>query len=194
MLHTFTNGADGRDPAAGLTMNRSGNLYGTAAYGGRTNCDQENGCGTVFKLTKVQGGWVFSTLYQFNYSDGMAPAARVIFGPDGSLYGTTEFGGNSNPTCENLFSGCGVVFKLSPPPTTCRSTSCPWNEKVLYNFTGDDGAFPENEVAFDSTGSLYGTTQFGGTANIYPRLWGVRLRQCVQADALRRLMDGERPL
>jgi len=43
-LHSFTGGADGEAPYAGLSMDRAGNLYGTAAYGGyATN-------GTVYKL------------------------------------------------------------------------------------------------------------------------------------------------
>jgi hypothetical protein len=29
VLHTFTGGADGGEPQAGLTMDRAGNLYGT---------------------------------------------------------------------------------------------------------------------------------------------------------------------
>jgi uncharacterized repeat protein (TIGR03803 family) len=44
VLHTFTAGQDGAEPYAGLTMDRGGNLYGTALGGG---C----GFGTVFNLT-----------------------------------------------------------------------------------------------------------------------------------------------
>ncbi len=32
VLHTFTNGADGGGPEVGLTIDRAGNLYGTAQY------------------------------------------------------------------------------------------------------------------------------------------------------------------
>ena len=163
VLHYFTNGADGREPVAGLSMDGAGNLYGTASLGGANYCGG-NGCGVVFKLTKHAGGWVFSTLYNFSGDDGRLPSARVIFGPDGNLYGTTPDGGN-NDLCTELFGGCGVVFKLSPPPSICRSTSCPWTETVLHRFNGDDGALPSNEVVFDHAGNLYGTTEFGGTNN-----------------------------
>ena len=44
VLHSFTGGADGSNPAAGLAMDAAGNLYGTASTGG-------NGYGTVYKLT-----------------------------------------------------------------------------------------------------------------------------------------------
>lgn len=48
VLHTFTGGSDGALPLGELTKDTFGNLYGTAALGGVTNCDE--GCGTVFKL------------------------------------------------------------------------------------------------------------------------------------------------
>jgi uncharacterized repeat protein (TIGR03803 family) len=51
VLHTFTPGADGELPYAGLTMDSAGNLYGTASQGGNLNDCQEQGCGVVFKIT-----------------------------------------------------------------------------------------------------------------------------------------------
>jgi len=164
VIHSFTNGADGRDPFAGLSIDRAGNLYGTAARGGLSNCDGGNGCGVVFKLTNHNGNWTFSTLHEFNGNDGLSPQARVIVGPDGNLYGTTVSGGNLD-LCDEEFGGCGVVFKLSPPPSICRSITCPWTETVLYAFSGNDGALPYNEVIFDQAGNLYGTTELGGPGN-----------------------------
>ncbi len=43
VLHSF-NGLDGRQPYDGVTLDREGNLYGTAYGGG-------DGAGTVYKLT-----------------------------------------------------------------------------------------------------------------------------------------------
>jgi uncharacterized repeat protein (TIGR03803 family) len=52
ILHTFTGGADGAFPWNGLTMDASGNLYGTAQAGGDLNCQPKyGGCGVVFKIT-----------------------------------------------------------------------------------------------------------------------------------------------
>lgn len=51
VLHSFTGGSDGAFPWAGLTMDGSGNLYGTATAGGDAQCLPPSGCGTVFKLT-----------------------------------------------------------------------------------------------------------------------------------------------
>jgi uncharacterized repeat protein (TIGR03803 family) len=48
-LHDFTCGSDGANPYGTLTMDASGNLYGTAAYGADMGCSL--GCGVVFKIT-----------------------------------------------------------------------------------------------------------------------------------------------
>jgi len=52
-LHDFTGGADGGQPDGQLTMDTSGNLYGTAEVGGNSvgNCYQNLGCGVVFEIT-----------------------------------------------------------------------------------------------------------------------------------------------
>ena len=155
LLHIFT-GPDGAAPQAGLTMDPAGNLYGTASGGGYTggNCTS-NGCGTVFKLTRKNSAWVFVPLYSFTGPEGAYPAARVIIGPDGTLYGTTTGGGAANQ---------GVVFNLRPPAAACKAALCPWTETVLYSFQGgSDGANPQlGDLLFDPAGNLYGTTPYGG--------------------------------
>jgi len=159
-LHSFTGGSDGANPYAGLTMDQAGNLYGTAGYGGYTggSCGSSGGCGIVFKLKHEASGWVLYPLYQFTGPDGASPQARVIIGPDGNLYGTTTYGGTANQ---------GTVFKLSPPPSACRSFLCPWRETVLYSFQGgSDGEQPQlADLVFDRQGNIYGTTPYGGTGS-----------------------------
>jgi len=151
VLHNFTGGKDGANPAAGLTMDARGNLYGTASKGGA-------GHGTVYKLGHAGSGWTLSPLYVFGgESDGSDPVARVVFGPNGTLYGTTELGGNTNCT-----GGCGTVFNLQPQPTACTTALCPWIETILLRFNITQGAFPESEVLFDSSGNLYGSAYGGG--------------------------------
>jgi len=53
-LHDFTCGSDGANPYSSLTMDASGNLYGTAAYGGDTQGGTQCvlGCGVVFEITQ----------------------------------------------------------------------------------------------------------------------------------------------
>jgi uncharacterized repeat protein (TIGR03803 family) len=155
VLHNFTGNGDGAYPYAGLTMDKAGNLYGTAYAGGVTDY------GTVFKLTHKNSAWIFAPLYNFAGGyDGAYPNAGVILGPDGSLYGTTVSGGTA---CQLNGTGCGTVFNLRPSLRAPRSTLEPWTETVLYRFSGGrDGGLPYAEVVFDQAGNLYGTTQFGG--------------------------------
>lgn len=155
VLHSFTGGSDGGGPYAGLSMDRGGNLYGTTAAGG-------SGHGTVFELSRRGSGWLFHPLYDFaGGNDGEGPLARVIFGPNGTLYGTTYAGGNVG--CSGGY-GCGTVFNLRPPVTICRAVFCKWVETVLYRFNGDsDAANPLfGDVIFDQAGKIYGTTDNGG--------------------------------
>ncbi len=154
VIHTFTGGMDGAAPEAGLTLDAAGNLYGTASAGG-------NGfSGAVYKLTHRGTGWTFSPLYNFaGGDDGATPIARVIFGPNGTLYGTTSDQGMGEGVV-------GTVFNLGPPATVCKAVMCPWNEKVLYRFTGSgsDGFIPGyGDLLFDHSGNIYGTTINGGT-------------------------------
>ncbi len=52
VLHSFTGGSDGAGPFAGLTMDKAGDLYGTAAIGGDAKCALDaQGCGVVFRIT-----------------------------------------------------------------------------------------------------------------------------------------------
>ena len=50
LLHVFTGYSDGAYPMAGLTMDKSGNLWGTASLGGYES-DGSNGYGVIFEIT-----------------------------------------------------------------------------------------------------------------------------------------------
>lgn len=142
---------NGDQPVAALVFDQAGNLYGTAGSGGLF------GGGVVFELSPAtDGDWTDSILYDFGRSgDGVNAATEVVFGPDGSLYGATEFGGSS---------GCGIVYRLSPGLVG-------WSETILHDFANStqDGCNPRSGVVFDSRGQLYGTTSGGaqGFGTVY---------------------------
>jgi uncharacterized repeat protein (TIGR03803 family) len=108
VLHSFCSQSgctDGEYPAAGLVFDLKGNLYGTTAGGGASNCDGST-CGVVFKLTpKGTETVVYSFCSQSGCTDGEYPAAGLVFDLKGNLYGTTASGGERY---------AGVVFKLTP--------------------------------------------------------------------------------
>ena len=151
VIHNFT-GPEGRQPVAGLTIDRAENLYGILELGGA------GGVGTVFKLKNSSTGWTFSTLYSFlGGSDGYEPAAEVVIGPNGSIYGTTNSGGGNG--CGGY--GCGTVFNLLPPAGVCKTASCPWTERQLYRFAGGNDGYAPGAVVFDGD-VMYGPTYGGG--------------------------------
>ena len=87
-------------PWAALTMDHAGNLYGTTLENGA------HGDGNVFKLTPTAGGWVYTSLYDFNPPYGGAhPYSSVTVDSSGNLYGTTWDQGND---------GWGTVWEITP--------------------------------------------------------------------------------
>jgi uncharacterized repeat protein (TIGR03803 family) len=143
VLYAFT-GFDGAYPLAGLLMDSSGNLYGTAQGGGAY------GYGVVFELVNSSGTYVEKVLCSFGgtATDGTSPAAGLLMDSSGNLYGTAQGGGAY---------GYGVVFELV-------NSSGTYVEKVLYSFggTATDGAYPVAGLLMDASGNLYGTTSQGG--------------------------------
>jgi uncharacterized repeat protein (TIGR03803 family) len=95
ILHYFTGGADGGYPYAGLTFDPSGNLYGTASFGGNTTC----GCGVVFTLVpNSNGGWKEELLHTFFGRPGAYPLGTPVFDAAGDLYGTTAGSSVTGPS------------------------------------------------------------------------------------------------
>jgi uncharacterized repeat protein (TIGR03803 family) len=102
--------------SSGLLLDKSGNLYGTAAWGGRYDCAFGGGlgCGVVFKLSpRANGGWSESVLHSFGKgNDGANPEGGLVFGSSGNLFGVTGEGGYTGDPCGQ--QSCGVVYELRP--------------------------------------------------------------------------------
>lgn len=159
VLHNFSGGGDGANPLAGVSMDQAGNLYGTASMGGL-------GYGTVYKLSARGSSWTLNPLYEFQgLPDGYFPSARVTIAADGTLYGTTFYGGIAGSGC--LQGGpvqCGTVFHLRPAATACTTALCRWTETQLHEFNTYPSLFWPNfgDLIFDHAGNLFGVTFSGG--------------------------------
>src|SRR5438046_4220183 len=92
VLYSFTGGADGGEPYKGVSIDRQGNLYGTAVTGGSGSC--EGGCGVVYKLTNSGGTWTHTVIQAFTGGDdGSGPGARVTVDRNGDNYGMATTSG-----------------------------------------------------------------------------------------------------
>lgn len=122
----------GTTPAAGVTMGRDGNLYGTTSAGAFYNR------GAIYHITSAGAG-VVEYLFPTNYAPG-GLISELVEGPDGAYYGTTEYGGAY---------GYGSIFRFVPGT----------DFRTIYSFNvGPDGAFPLAGLCKGRDGYLYGTT------------------------------------
>lgn len=142
--------SEGGASPCGLTLGKDGLLYGAAMLGGA------DGKGLLFKMRTDGSG--FTPLHLFgavrredNVNDGGAlPGSAPVFGPDGSLYGTTNIGGRT---------GYGLLFRLSPSGD---------HFTILHQFQREgagfeaNGAFPQGALVPAPDGSVYGCTRQGG--------------------------------
>ncbi len=156
--------ANGALPEAGLVQGPDGALYGTTIAGPLPN----SGLGTIFKLTPQAGGaWSIQTLHSFtgggndcvNDVDGAMPVGRLVFAPDGFLYGVTESGGcvfQNNMADFNQ----GTLFRIAMDGSGYAN---------LHNFNGGldpaDGGMPLAGLTAGPGGLLYGTSVGGGAAD-----------------------------
>jgi len=151
ILYSFDN-VSGAYPSGPLLFDAAGDLYGVATYGGiKAGICQTTGCGTVFELQRVSGGWNLIVLYKFTGgSDGAYPNSKLLRDGSGNLFGTAYFGG----------LGYGTVFELSP-------SSGGWKESTVYRFIGgSQAANPVNGLTSGGVGIFYGATGYGGSRNL----------------------------
>ena len=149
ILHSFAGApsGDGRNPYASLAEASNGVLHGVTLWGG------SNDCGTIFAIKK--DGSDYTVLHSFRgcitTADGREPHAEPVEGPDGFLYGTTEFGGVAD---------AGTIYKIDKGGS---------NYITLRNFLGPtaaDGADPWWRLLKATNGVLYGSTTHGGIEDL----------------------------
>ncbi|HEY7097877.1 MAG TPA: choice-of-anchor tandem repeat GloVer-containing protein [Terriglobales bacterium] len=97
VLHDFSYfSTDGLRPAAGVAIDKAGNVYGTTEYGGTLN-------GGI--LFGVDASGTFTILHNFDEIGGINPITTLMVDADGTIFGTTSLGG---------LHGSGVAFRLRP--------------------------------------------------------------------------------
>jgi len=138
LLASF-NGSDGLVPDARLVLDASGNLFGTTRQGGPNND------GVVFEV--AAGSSSITTVASFNGLNGANPWAGLVQDSSGDLFGTTSAGGAY---------GYGTVFEVKHGSNSITT---------LAYFSYFNGAVPVGGLVLDSSGDLFGTTDYGGPAN-----------------------------
>jgi uncharacterized repeat protein (TIGR03803 family) len=136
-------GHPGAQPHAALIQGTDGSLYGTTQMGGVSNA------GTLFRVGSDGSGYLI--LHNFTASpDGSEPYGRLVQTSDGTIYGTTVFGGTN---------GLGTIFKIGANGD---------DYAVVHNFSTNvfDGQNPRTGLILGVDGVLYGTTTVGGTNGI----------------------------
>src|SRR5207249_8190880 len=104
--------------------------------------------GTIFKITPRGTLTTLSSVCVY-------PEAPLIRATNGNLYGTTVWGGNgTNSFCTADFGiGCGTVFRITPGEVL----------STIHDFNNTDGALVYGGLLQATNGTLYGTTNGGGT-------------------------------
>ncbi len=142
----YTAPADGSGGGNGVLVEGADqNLYGTV-YSGYDASGMDNGQGFVYKVSTAGA---YRQLYKFTGGvDGYNVNSELTVGSDGSLYGTTYYGGNTLE-CNDSGPGCGTIFTISP---TTGFTS-------LYKFSYDpnDGQRPYGRMLQGADGNFIGS-------------------------------------
>jgi uncharacterized repeat protein (TIGR03803 family) len=141
---------DGLSPQAALVQGTDGNYYGTTVGGGTPNIQGTAGHGTIFEMSPTGALLQSVTVHQSNGEPG-DPRAPLIQASNGNFYGTSyEGGGDTN---------AGSIFEFTPAGVVT----------VLHSFVGgagNTGDRPYDGLLQGSDGNFYGTTEYGGTAQL----------------------------
>lgn len=135
--------AVGYSATEGVAFDSSGNLYGVTSSGGGDDS------GAIFEMSPAGGGTWSAPVVILDVAG--RPESPLVFHA-GNIFTTATFQGLE-----------GGVYELSPGAGG-------WTQDLLYDFQRRDARAPWGNVAFDSSGNLYGTAQIGP---IHPDLGAV---------------------
>ena len=132
--------SDGGAPGGPPYQSPAGTLFGTTTNGGLF------GNGLVYRLRSDGGGYTLLRSFRGGLDDGAVPAAPLVPGPDGLLYGTCRTGGAF---------GQGTLFRIDADGL---------NYAVLHHFSAatTDGSGPGVGLFKGRDGAIYGSTVAGG--------------------------------
>jgi uncharacterized repeat protein (TIGR03803 family) len=100
----------------------------------------------------------FTVLHSFTGPDGETPAATLVQGADGFIYGVAAHGGDFTVLPPD---GGGTVFRMAANGAVT----------TLHTFAGPEGAVPTGLIQ-GRDGFFYGTATYGGEEGISPLLPG----------------------
>jgi hypothetical protein len=148
VLYRFQGGSDGAVPRSALLAAGNGTFIGATSRGGAQSGSTNHG--VVYELTPSGSGYSERVAFTFYSGNGAFPYDDngLYADSQGNLYGTTALGDGC----------CGTVFKLTP-------SGSGFTQKILHRFRGPavhDGSQPFGSLVADSSGTLYGTTRYGG--------------------------------
>ncbi|HYA23943.1 MAG TPA: choice-of-anchor tandem repeat GloVer-containing protein [Terriglobales bacterium] len=137
VLYNFTGGEDGCCLYGGLARDRRGSLFGVTYID-----DNGSGPGNLFKLARRDGGYTLEILHGFSFGDGLCMTTPVL-----------DAAGNLFGVCTDVGTAYGTLWEYSDDGRF----------SVLHTFNGTtDGMEPEDTVALDGNGNIYGTAYTSG--------------------------------
>jgi uncharacterized repeat protein (TIGR03803 family) len=147
ILHSFDK-TDGQAAFSRLLQASNGNFYGMTQSGGTNTCALGYLCGTLYELTPSR---MFSTLFDFDSTDGSNPVGGFVQAGDGNLYGAAGSGGSNDG---------GTIFKMTTSGTLT----------TLYNFCANPcvaGNSPAFGIFQATNGLFYGIADSEEEGNLY---------------------------
>jgi uncharacterized repeat protein (TIGR03803 family) len=141
-LTTFSPNAvapNGADPGGGVALDASGNLYGTTQFGGANNA------GSLFELSSSGGREYLTTLASFTASEGH-PLDTPVVDAAGDVFASVNGNGTNG--------AFGQIIELSGPADQTVA--------VLHAFDDTDDGADAGTLVADSSGDLFGVTDYGG--------------------------------